>query len=154
MPPLHAAPKDDPAKRAVVERFIDRWVDTLHRRDYDGMKALFVDESDRRLKFESPVVFKPYTEHKTVHALLRHVVEVLQDLTYYRIYVESGEYGCALFFKARVQTPKGELEAEGVDFFRLAPDGRVLELKVMLRPMKPYVEVAKQMAARVARSRL
>lgn len=141
------------SERDVVRPFIARWKETLHKKDYDGMRALFVEEGDARLRFESPVVFRPYREHATVHALLRQVVEVLQDLTYHREYVEEGPTpGCALFFKARVSTPKGGwLEVEGVDFFRLREDGKVLELKVMLRPLKPYLEVAKQMAARVSR---
>ena len=141
-------------RQRVARAFIRRWKETLHRRDYAGMKALFVDDGDDRLKFESPVVFRPYTHHATVHGLLRQVVEVLQGLTYHREYVEEDALGCALFFKARVQTDRGFLDVEGVDFFRLSDDGRATELKVMLRPMKPYLEVAKQMAARLSKLQL
>lgn len=134
---------------AVARAFMARWEATLHAKRFGEMRGMFVD--DARLRFTSPVVHKAYTDPETIHALLRHVVTVLEDLTYTRTFVEEpgsgGVIGCAMFFRAKVTAEDGRrLDIEGVDFFRLAPDGRVVELKVMLRPLKPYVQVAKKMA--------
>ncbi|MGB7587091.1 MAG: nuclear transport factor 2 family protein [Solirubrobacterales bacterium] len=91
----------------------------------------------------SPVLFRGFEGRDTVIAVLSHVAETLEDLTY--VDEAVGERTVVLRFKARV----GDRELEGVDYLKLDEDGRVADLTVFMRPMSALNAFNEQMAKRL-----
>ena len=89
--------------------------------------------------FRSPVVFKPYDGRDATLAILEAVSRVFEDFTY--IDRVEGERSAALIFRARV----GEREVEGLDHLTFDDEGRVAELRVMVRPMTGMQALAEAM---------
>ena len=73
--------------------------------------------------------------------MLRAVARVFEDFRYTAEY-SSGD-GHVLVFRTRV----GNRDLEGVDILRCAPDGRISELTVMVRPFSAATELRTRMAA-------
>ena len=109
----------------LVETFIANWRDAAEGKDPEKIFTLLSNE----MTFYSPVLFKPSTDRVYIDAILRFVDETLSDFEYIEIYEQA--QGAAMIFRAKV----GDLTVEGVDFFKLDDEGKVTELKVMLRPL-------------------
>src|SRR3954470_14438028 len=86
--------------------------------------------------FRSPAVFKPYEGRETVATILRTVFGVFEDFRYTDELV--GERADALIFEARI----GDRELQGMDLIRPAPDGRIAEFTVMIRPASGLMALA------------
>ena len=97
----------------------------VESRDPEAMReALAAD-----VRFRSPVVYRPYEGREATMAILQAVLRVFEDFEY--LDVTEGESTAALVFKARV----GDRELEGLDHLSFDADGRITELRVMVRPM-------------------
>jgi hypothetical protein len=113
----------------------DAFISAVESWDRDAAAAALADD----VSFRSPVVFKPYEGREATVAVLHAVSRVFEDFTYIdRI---EGERTAALIFRARV----GERELEGLDHLTFDDDGRVSELRVMVRPMTGMVALAEAM---------
>jgi hypothetical protein len=113
----------------------DGFVSAVESWDRDA----FVDVLAEDVTFRSPVVFKPYEGREATVAVLEAVSRVFEDFSYIdRI---DGERTAALIFRARV----GEREVEGLDHLTFDDDGRVAELRVMVRPMTGMQALAEAM---------
>jgi hypothetical protein len=95
------------------------------------------------VEFRSPVVHAPYRGKVAVAHLLGHAKATLKGLTY--IDELQGERTVALVFTARV----GDRDVEGLDHLTLDDDGRIVSLRVMLRPLSGLVETAQRMSERL-----
>lgn len=96
------------------------------------------------VELHSPVLFRGFEGIDAVGAILGHVAEVLEDLTY--VDEAIGDDGTVVLrFKAHV----GDLELEGIDYLTLDKDGRVADLTVFMRPIKALTEFNARMAARL-----
>jgi hypothetical protein len=91
------------------------------------------------VRFNSPVVYKPYEGRETLMTILGAVVRVFEDFRYTG-QVEGGD-AAVLTFAARV----GDRELEGVDILRFGEDGLVRELTVMVRPLSGVHALAERM---------
>lgn len=94
--------------------------------------------------FNSPVAYKPFEGRETVEAVLRAVLEVFEDFRYLAELPGDDVHG--LMFEARV----GDKTVQGIDLFRLGPDGRIADLTVMLRPASALMAMGEAMAPKVA----
>ena len=112
----------------------------VERRDIDAMEAALHPD----VVFHSPAVFKPYEGRAATIALLRHVVEVLEEFRY--LDELSGDGCSGLVFAARV----GDKTLEGWDYLKLDGDGLITELTVMIRPLSGLIAVAQAMGERLA----
>jgi len=101
----------------------------------DAAVALLADD----VVFRSPAVFKPYEGRETVATILRTVFHVLEDFRYTDELDGDGIHG--LVFDARV----GDRSLQGIDLLRPAPDGRIAEFTVMIRPASGLIAVAERM---------
>jgi len=119
----------------LVETFIANWRDAAEGKDPEKIFTLLSNE----MTFYSPVLFKPSTDRAYIDAILRFVDETLSDFEYIEIYEQP--QGAAMIFRAKV----GDLTVEGVDFFKLDDEGKVTELKVMLRPLNATMILAQAM---------
>lgn len=104
-------------------------------KDFDRLDELATEDC----RFRSPVVFKPYEGRDALKVLLGAVVQVFEDFRYVE-QVEDGDVAM-LMFEARV----GDRELQGIDILRFAPDGRISELTVMVRPMSAMHSLAERM---------
>lgn len=125
--PIGVLLKPHPFRAAVEAHDLDRALALLHD----------------AVIFRSPAVHVPYAGRAAVGHLLRHAGEVLQDL----VYVDElhGEGSVALVFRARV----GDRNVEGVDHLTLDEDGRITQLRVMIRPLSGLIAMAQTMGARL-----
>src|SRR4051795_2364123 len=94
--------------------------------------------------FRSPAVFKPYEGHETVATILRTVFGVFEDFRYTDELL--GDHADALIFEARI----GDRELQGMDLIRSAPDGRIAEFTVMIRPASGLMALAERMGPALA----
>ncbi|MGI8461860.1 MAG: nuclear transport factor 2 family protein [Solirubrobacterales bacterium] len=93
--------------------------------DQDALRDALAED----VVFRSPVVFKPYEGRDATMVLLEAVSQVFEDFTYIdRI---EGSSSAALIFRARV----GDREVEGLDHLSFNAEGKIIELRVMVRPM-------------------
>jgi hypothetical protein len=107
--------------------------------DRDALAAALAED----VVFRSPVVFKPYEGRDATLFVLDAVSRVFEDFSY--IDVLEGESSAALVFRARV----GDRELEGLDHLAFDADGRVTELRVMVRPMSGMHALAEAMRAQL-----
>ena len=107
----------------------------VERGDIEAAVALLAEG----VVFRSPAVFKPYEGRETVATILRTVFQVLEDFRYTDEL--DGEGVHALVFDARV----GDRSLQGIDLLRPAPDGRIAEFTVMIRPASGLIAVAERM---------
>lgn len=125
---------------ADVGAFLEKWRAAVDADDHDKISALLADE----MTFYSPVIFTPSSDRAYIDAILQFVAESISDFTYVEEYKQ--ENGAALVFAGKV----GELKVEGIDLFKLDDEGRVIELKVMLRPLNTVMLLAQNMKAKFA----
>lgn len=81
--------------------------------------------------FRSPAVYKPYEGRDATMVILRAVMRVFEDFRYVRETASADGRDHVLVFEATV---KGK-ELEGVDVLHLDDDGRVDDLRVLVRPL-------------------
>jgi ketosteroid isomerase-like protein len=117
--------------------------DAVEQQDLDGVEALLADD----VVFRSPVAHTPYSGKAITSAILRHVFEVFEDFRYVRDLRDEATGDHVLVFEATV----GGLEVTGADFLQYDADGRIVDLMVMVRPLKGAQALAEQMGARFDR---
>lgn len=108
-------------------------------KDFSAGEELFTED----VTFRSPVVYKPYEGREALRVLLTAVVQIFEDFRY-TAHVENGDVA-TLVFEARV----GDRQLNGVDILRFAPDGRISEMMVMVRPMSGMHALAEAMRERL-----
>jgi hypothetical protein len=117
----------------------DAFKQAVEAGDENAMREALAED----VVFRSPVVFKPYEGREATMFILRAVFQVFADFGY----VDSleGESSAALVFRAKV----GEREVEGLDHLSFDAEGRVTELRVMVRPMSGMHALAEAMRAKL-----
>jgi hypothetical protein len=95
------------------------------------------------VELHSPVLFRGFEGLDAVGAILGHVSEVLENLTY--VDEAIGDGTVVLRFTANV----GDLELEGVDYLTLDGEGLVTDLTVFMRPMSALTAFNARMAERL-----
>lgn len=108
--------------------------------DHEGAFDLLHDE----VVFRSPAVHTPYEGKAATVTLLRHVLAVFEDFRYVDELADGNRTG--LFFHASV----GDRELQGIDWLVSDPDGRIVSLTVLIRPLSGLIALAEAMGARLA----
>lgn len=109
--------------------------------DLTAMAACFTEDAT----FHSPAVFEPYTGRAAVLTVLGAVTQVFEDLRYTGAF--TGDDGRELLeFRTRV----GGLQVHGVDVLTFDEDGRVVDLTVLLRPLRALEATVAAMGERLA----
>lgn len=121
-----------------VTGFIKNWRAAAEQENLEKMLSLFADP----MTFYSPVLFKPSSERAYIDQIIGFISETLRDFQYTDIYEQPG--GAAMVFKAKF----GELQAEGIDLFKIDESGKASELKVMIRPLNTAMALAAHMKER------
>lgn len=114
------------------------------RRAVEAKDLDLVTETLREdVELHSPILFRGFEGRETVTAVLTHVADTLEDLTYVDELHEGNTV--ALRFKANV----GDRELEGIDFLELDEEGRVAVLTVFMRPMSALTAFNERMKERL-----
>jgi hypothetical protein len=113
----------------------------IETRDLERAMPAFADDA----VLHSPFTTRPFEGRETIGALLGHILELFDDLSYTDV-LEAGDGTRALVFRARV----GGLDLEGLDLVRFDQSGLINDLTVMVRPRSAAEALFAEMAPRVA----
>jgi hypothetical protein len=110
--------------------------------DPQALRDLLADDA----VFHSPVVHTPQEGRDTVFAYLHAASHVLggDDFRYLREIID-GDQACLEF-----QTELDGIQINGVDIIRWNDEGKIIDFKVMVRPLKAINKVWEKMAAMLA----
>ena len=120
-----------------------RWHELVRHRDAAGLDDLLADD----VVFHSPVVHTPQLGKQITQQYLAAAFQVFfnPDFRYVREVV--GEHDAVLEFTVEIDG----IAVNGVDMIKWNPDGRIVEFKVMLRPLKAINIVHQKMAGMLAK---
>jgi hypothetical protein len=119
----------------------DDFVAAVHAMDGDGIRATLAEN----VRFFSPVVYKPYEGRDVVGTILAEgAMKVFEEFTYVHRLEDPEERVATLIFNAKVNGR----EVDGLDLLHFDADGKVDELKVMVRPMSGTNALAEAMSRR------
>ena len=107
--------------------------------DIDAAVACLAEE----VRFRSPAVYRAYEGRDEVIPLLRTVFDVFEDFAY-TDEISDGDR-TVLFFAARV----GDRHLEGLDDITVDGDGKIIDLRVMVRPLSGLIALAEEMGRRL-----
>jgi ketosteroid isomerase-like protein len=125
----------------ATEEFVERWEAAVASADVAAVESLFAAD----VTFRSPALFRPTVGRAPTTLVLAAVLEVFGELRYTHRYLDEPD-GVTLQFETSVGADDGRrLDVEGVDIFRLDPEGRIASLTVMLRPLNATQAVAARM---------
>lgn len=121
-----------------VTAFIEQW----HRIFAEDDPTLIVPLIDDDIEFYSPAIFTPKRGKETVTELLGVVYEVFENYRVTDTWTKDNE----VMFEFEVKV--GKYTLQGIDRFRLNDAGKVVQLKVWIRPLSGLQELARQVAKR------
>jgi len=143
----------------LIEHVIEKWHDYLHSRESDRLDELLDDD----VVFYSPIVFTPQRGKAVTALYLSAAAQTFPgdrpvgapgsgseepDRSSFR-YTKTVMTGdtAVLEFETTVQSKY----VNGVDIIRCNPEGRIIEFRVMIRPLQAVELVHRQMAAMLER---
>ena len=118
------------------------WHDLVARRDPRGLDALLADDA----VFHSPVVHTPQRGKPIVKAYLGAALHVFGNDSFRYVRELRGERDAMLEFELELDG----IAVNGIDLLRWDDAGRIVEFKVMLRPLKAVNLIHEKMAAMLA----
>src|SRR6516165_1084867 len=119
----------------------DRFRTAVEAGDIASATELFREDA----VFRSAVVYRPYTGRDAVLKVLEAAEQVLGLGGHFR-YLHQLEDGEARVAFLEFATEVDGRQVEGIDKLTFDPDGRITELKVMLRPASALQVVGARMA--------
>jgi hypothetical protein len=124
----------------------DRFRSAVEHGNIDEARELFHEDAT----FRSPVLFKPYRSRDQVLKVLRAAERVLAvggNFRYLHQLEDPDDRVAILEFATEVDGK----EVEGIDKLTFDEQGRITELKVMIRPASALQVVGQEMARELAR---
>jgi hypothetical protein len=118
---------------------VTKWHQIAQDRDVRGLDALLADEA----VFYSPVVFTPQVGKAITAKYLAAAFHVFFNETFRYVRELSGERDAMLEFEVDIEG----IKVNGVDLIKWNDAGKIVEFKVMLRPLKAVNLIHQKMAA-------
>lgn len=115
------------------------WHDLVRTHDPRGLDALLADDA----VFHSPVVHKPQVGKALTRMYLAAALQVFSNPTFRYVRQLAGERDAVLEFVLELDG----ISINGVDMISWNDEGRIVEFKVMLRPLKAVNLIHEKMAA-------
>jgi ketosteroid isomerase-like protein len=128
-----------------VANAIEEWHRIVRERDVDALDNLLADD----VVFHSPVVHTPQRGRPITTMYLAAAVAVFGNETFRYVREFRGKGEAVLEF---VVTIDG-IEVNGVDMIRWNDSGRIVDFKVMLRPLKAISLIHQKMGAMLQAAR-
>lgn len=120
---------------------VAEWHRILETRDIAALASLLHDDA----VFLSPVVHTPQRGKRLVMGYLGAAAEVLGNPSFRYVREIVGAHDAMLEFETEVDG----IEVNGIDLIRWDDAGRIVEFKVMVRPLKAIQAVHAKMAERL-----
>jgi hypothetical protein len=118
---------------------LETWHRIVRTRDPSGLDALLAED----VIFHSPVVHSPQRGRKLAAWYLTAAMRVLGNPAFRYVREITGESDAMLEFETEIDG----VVINGVDIIRWDESGRIVDFKVMLRPLKAINLVQQRMAA-------
>jgi hypothetical protein len=115
------------------------WHQIVTTRNAKGLAALLADN----VVFHSPVVHTPQTGKSITTLYLTAALHVFGNESFRYVREVVGECDAVLEFQVEIEG----ISVNGVDMIKWDDDGRIVEFKVMLRPLKAVNLIHQKMAA-------
>lgn len=115
------------------------WHDAVRTKDTDAILPILADD----VVFHSPIVHTPQAGATITHLYLTAAVHTFGNDTFRYVREIVGERDAALEFEVTVDG----IRVNGVDLIRWNGDGKIVEFKVMLRPLKAINLMHQKMGA-------
>lgn len=122
----------------TVPKALAGWHEIVAARDTSGLDALLADE----VVFESPAVHTPQVGKAVTKRYLEAALRVLNSDSFRYVGEWSGEQSAVLEFETVIEG----LQLNGVDMIHWDAAGRIVRLKVMVRPVKALLALMPLMA--------
>lgn len=117
------------------------WHELVRGRNPEGLDTLLADD----VVFHSPVVHTPQRGKLLAMQYLRAAVQVFGNPTFRYVRELAGPRDAVLEFEVEIDG----LHVNGVDMIRWNDDGRIVDFKVLIRPLKAVLGIQQMMAALV-----
>lgn len=124
------------------ERFLEEWHGVIEHKDVAKLDNLLDDD----VVFYSPVVHTPQRGKYITKMYLMGASESLQDEFVYTKKIIDGLHG-VLEFSCKID----DITVEGVDIIELNEAGKVINFKVMVRPLKAVHKIHERMGEMLAK---
>lgn len=134
-----------PRKPAMTPSVLDHWHALVSTRDANGLDALLDDDA----VFHSPVVHRPQVGKAITRAYLAAAFEVFFNPTFRYVREVVGERDAVLEFLVTID----DIEVNGVDMITWNHAGRIVDFKVMLRPLKGVNIIHAKMAEQLQKAK-
>ena len=119
------------------------WHALVHSRDLQGLHGLLADE----VVFHSPVVHTPQVGRAITAKYLIGAMQVLNNAHFRYVREIVGPRDALLEFTTEIDG----VHVNGIDLIRWGDDGRIIDFKVMVRPLKAVTALHQQMGAMLQR---
>ncbi len=110
------------------QKIVQSWHDIVRMRDASGLSELLADD----VVFHSPVVHTPQIGKAITTMYLTAALHVFGNDTFRYVREVVGERDAVLEFETEIDG----IIINGVDMIRWNDDGKIIEFKVMIRPLK------------------
>ncbi len=117
------------------------WHDLVRRRSADALDALLADD----VVFHSPIVHTPQVGKALATMYLTAALQVIANDTFTYLREIVGPRDAALEFQAVIDG----IVVNGIDLIRWNDDGRIVDFKVLVRPLKAVNLLHAQMRAMI-----
>jgi SnoaL-like protein len=118
---------------------LDAWHQLVRSRDTQALDALLADG----VVFHSPVVHTPQAGKAITTLYLSAALRVFFNESFRYVREVSGPRDAVLEFEVQIDG----IHVNGVDMLRWDADGRIVDFKVMIRPLKAVNLIHQKMAA-------
>ena len=118
---------------------IAAWHELVRRRSADGLDALLADD----VIFHSPIVHTPQVGKGLTTMYLTAAVQVIANDSFRYVREVIGTHDAALEFQAEIDG----IIVNGIDLIRWNDEGKIVDFKVMVRPLKAVNLLHAQMRA-------
>lgn len=115
------------------------WHDLVSTRNVKGLDALLAD----KVVFHSPVVHTPQVGKAITTQYLAAAFQVFFNETFRYVREIAGPRDAVLEFQVEIEG----IAVNGVDMIQWDDEGRIVEFKVMIRPLKAINLIHQQMGA-------
>ena len=124
--------------KSNADKFLEAWHHAIREKNLDLMHDWVTDD----VVLYSPAIFIPKKGRSEVEPLLRDVLAVFEGYHVTKTWIDGDEI--LLEFEARVN----EKQLQGIDRISLTPEGKMRQLKVMIRPYNGLVTLMKAVVQR------
>jgi hypothetical protein len=118
---------------------LDTWHELVRTRNTQGLSSLLADN----VSFYSPVVHAPQIGKEVTLQYLSAAFQVFCNESFRYVRELTGPRDAALEFQVEIEG----ISVNGIDLIKWDDEGRIIEFKVLIRPLKAINLIQQKMAA-------